>query len=148
MSVSSAIGVEPAVLDQSFSAVYTSTAIPTTTSVSGFPTIYTYTTPTLSAGTYLVNLNVNFTLVNTGTNFSNLAVSVQQSGSPSLGLASITDFSALTGGNINTFPSSINGCLVLNSPQTIGVVIECVSVGDTTGDMSVSGLFNLIQLSN
>ena len=148
MSVSSAIGIDPAVLDQSFPAVYTSTAIPTTTSVSGVPTIYTYTTPTLSAGTYLVNLNVNFTLVNTGTNFSNLAVSVQQSGSPSLGLANNTDFSAITGGNINTFPSSINGCLVLNSPQTISVVIECVSVSDTTGDMSVSGLFNLIQLSN
>jgi len=145
MSVSSAIGVEPAVLDQSFPAVYTGTAIPTTTSVATVQTIYTLTTPTLSAGTYLANLNVNYTLVNTGTNFNSLGANIQAGGST---LASVNDFSALTGGNINTFPTSINGCFILDAPQTIVVNVNGLSVGDTTGDISVSGLFNLIQLSN
>jgi len=145
MSVSSAIGVDPAVLDQSFPAVYTSTAIPTTTSVGGVQTIYTLTTPTLSAGTYLVNLNVNYILVNTLTNFNSLGANIQAGGST---LASVTDFTALTGGNINTFPTSINGAFILTTPQTIVVNVNGLSVSDTTGDISVSGLVSLIQLSN
>jgi hypothetical protein len=146
MSVSSAIGVEPAVLDQSFPAVYTGTAIPTTTSTSASQTIYTLTTPTLTAGTYLANLNINYTLVNTLTNFNSLGANIQVGGSTIM--ASVNDFSAVSGGNINTFPTSINGCFVLDAPQTIVVNVNGLSVGNTTGDISVSGLFNLIQLSN
>jgi len=144
MSVSSAIGIDPPILDQSIPAVYSATAVPTTLSVALTPIVYTITL-TPSAGTYIANLNLNYTLLNSATDFDSVYAQIQVG---TTNLESNTNFSVLTGGSIDKYPVSINGIIVVTAGQSLVLNVCGVSVANTNGDFEVSGVLKLIQLTS